>query len=44
MSRCTLEGGNDYKVPGKGKNFLLCTISNRLAEINIKKKYDKFKF
>jgi hypothetical protein len=44
MSRCAEGGGNDYKDPGKGKHFLLCNISNRLAEINITKKDDKFKF
>jgi hypothetical protein len=43
MSRCTEGGGNDYKDPGKGKHFLLCNNSNRLAEINITKKDDKFK-
>jgi len=37
-------GGNDYKDPGKGKHFLLCNTSDRLAEINTTKKYDKFKF
>jgi hypothetical protein len=36
-------GGNDYKDPGKGKHFLLYNISNRLAEINTTKKYNKFK-